>query len=201
MASDDFPLPQRTIGLLLAGGESRRMGTAKALLDFRGRPLWQRMRDLLLAAGCERVLISGDFPRDIPEAIPDATPGIGPLGGIATIANTLHAADNATLLVVPVDLPLLDVATLRDLLQHDPQAAAAHYATHALPARFRFDAAFRTALAACVADPDPRRRSLQALAARLHAEELPLGDLSVISLTNVNTPEEWRRVISSQHHD
>ena len=33
--------------VLLAGGESRRMGQDKATLEFRGGPLWQRQLELL----------------------------------------------------------------------------------------------------------------------------------------------------------
>lgn len=182
-----------TIAILLAGGESRRMGQPKALLDWRGQPLWQHLRDVLLAAGCARVLVSGHFPGAIPEAIADTTPGLGPLGGIATLAAPLE--NGTTLLVVPVDLPLLDAATLRTLLKAQPQAGALHYATHALPARFRLDDAFRTALAACLADGNPRRRSVQALAAALAAGELPLDAPAAQALTNTNTPEEWQRAL------
>lgn len=185
-----------TIAILLAGGESRRMGRPKALLDWHGQPLWLHLRDVLLAAGCTRVQVSGNFPADIPAAIPDTTPGLGPLGGIATLAAPLQPG--ATLLVVPVDLPLLDVATLRTLLTAQPGAAALHYATHALPARFRLDDAFRDALAACLADENPRRRSVQALAAALAAGELPLDAGAAQALTNANTPEEWQRALDGR---
>ncbi|MFZ5723093.1 MAG: molybdenum cofactor guanylyltransferase [Pseudomonadota bacterium] len=183
------------IAVLLAGGESRRMGTPKALLDFHGRPLWQHLHERLLAAGCERVLVSGHFPQDIPGAIPDLTPGTGPLGGIAAVVAALGPARTGTLLVTPVDLPLLDVPVLRNLLTQHPEAAAMHYATHALPARYRLDAAFRAALAACLADPDPRRRSMQSLAATLQAAVLPLDAAAAAALVNANTPEEWQQVL------
>ena len=35
--------------LLLAGGESRRMGRDKATIEFDGRPLWKRQMELLRA--------------------------------------------------------------------------------------------------------------------------------------------------------
>lgn len=185
-----------TIAILLAGGESRRMGRPKALLDWNGRPLWRHLHDVLLAAGCGRVVISGHFPVDIPEAIADTVPGLGPLGGIAATVAQLDV--DATLLVVPVDLPLLDAQTLRALLTAQPRAAALHYATHALPARFRLDDAFRRALATCLADADPRRRSVQALAAALDAAELPLDARSARALANANTPEEWQRALDGR---
>lgn len=43
--------------LLLAAGESTRMGDLKALLEWRGRPLIQHQIDELLAGGCAEVVV------------------------------------------------------------------------------------------------------------------------------------------------
>ncbi len=43
--------------LLLSAGASTRMGTAKALLDWGGRPLLQHQIDTLIAAGCDPVIV------------------------------------------------------------------------------------------------------------------------------------------------
>ena len=43
--------------LLLSAGASTRMGTAKALLDWDGRPLLQHQIDALIEAGCDPVIV------------------------------------------------------------------------------------------------------------------------------------------------
>ncbi|MEE9277682.1 MAG: nucleotidyltransferase family protein [Dehalococcoidia bacterium] len=43
--------------LILAAGESARMGRPKALLDWGGKPLLQHQIDVLLAAGCTPVVV------------------------------------------------------------------------------------------------------------------------------------------------
>ena len=44
--------------VLLAGGESRRMGRDKATIVFRGQPLWQRQIALLRDLQPEKIFVS-----------------------------------------------------------------------------------------------------------------------------------------------
>ena len=92
-----------TFGLVLCGGESRRMGTAKALLPWRGGTLLGHAVGRLRAAGLEP-LCAG--PAEWAEAalcrpLADEPPGAGPLGGIAA---GLALGD---VFVLAVDMPLL----------------------------------------------------------------------------------------------
>jgi molybdenum cofactor guanylyltransferase len=102
--------------VLLAGGESRRMGRDKALIDFRGQPLWQNQLNLLRALGPREIFLSARIdpswrPADL-EFIADAPPSRGPLSGIgATLTRT--AEDH--LLVLAIDLPFMSEAYLRQL--------------------------------------------------------------------------------------
>ena len=105
------------IGVVLAGGGSRRMGYDKALLEWRGRPLLDHVRARLWAAGCQAVVTS----RAAPGCIADDLPGRGPLGGIHAVLSSRPAADY---LVVPVDMPLLPAALLRGLI--DPARDHGH---------------------------------------------------------------------------
>lgn len=192
----DDSQPEHCIAVLLAGGRSQRMGRDKSLLPWRGRPLWQHMRDLCLAAGCARVLISGD-PALIPGAIADRDPGLGPLGGVASTLATLDGEYRATptarrrILLLPVDLPLLTTQTLQGLLQAGNDARAAHFSGHPLPVLLQDSAALRTALASTLAAPHTRDRSLQALQRVLAARELALPADLARTLVNTNTPEDW----------
>jgi molybdopterin-guanine dinucleotide biosynthesis protein A len=104
--------------VLLAGGQSRRMGRDKAMLPLAGgRLLWQRqLDDVLRPLGPAELLVSGPsregFPADV-RCIADAEPGLGPLSGIAA---ALEAATAPWLAVLAVDLPGMTAGYLKTLL-------------------------------------------------------------------------------------
>lgn len=100
-------------GVVLAGGQSRRMGTDKAVLPVGGQRLVDRAVRTLHAC-CEQVLVaSGDGRRlaglDV-EQVADAEPGAGPLGGILA---GLERAVHPLVAVMAVDMPEADPAVLR----------------------------------------------------------------------------------------
>lgn len=167
-------------GVVLAGGRSSRMGRDKALLEIDGCTLLDRAVALLHEAGAATVIVSGDRPG----AIADATPGLGPVGGIASV---LPGVDDGAMVVLPVDMPALDVATLRILLDATGEAPAAHFAGHPLPWAARIDAALRARIPALIADG--RGPSMRALHAAAGGIELPVADAA--RLRNVNAPADW----------
>ena len=108
----------RTIGLILAGGRSRRMGTDKAFVPLAGRPLLSHVIERL-APQVEALAISSNAPAarfaafGLP-VLPDVFGGFrGPLAGIHA---GLRAFPDAVVVSVAVDLPRLPrdlVARLR----------------------------------------------------------------------------------------
>lgn len=96
---------ERTAGFVLAGGESRRMGQDKALVELAGEPLAARALKILRHAGLEariagaRAELGGFAP-----VIADTQPGRGPLGGVCA---ALAACEERLAVFLPVDLPLL----------------------------------------------------------------------------------------------
>lgn len=102
--------------VILAGGESRRMGRDKAWLDVGGQSLLTRALSTVRDSGIEEVLISGRAGVDYsPLRCPvlfDLEPGCGPLSGIE---RALEAASAPLLLVLAVDLPNMTAAFLRKL--------------------------------------------------------------------------------------
>jgi len=103
-------------GFVLAGGQSSRMGTDKASLVFRGRPLVAHALDILGGAGLPTSIAGSRVPLEgFAPVIGDAEPGLGPLGGICTALAT-SAVRLAVFL--PVDLPLLPSSLVRFLLAH-----------------------------------------------------------------------------------
>jgi molybdenum cofactor guanylyltransferase len=185
-------------GIILAGGRSRRMGRDKRATTLGGRPLLQIAFDLV-AAVSDEVLLScrGDDPpaadllagRSVSLAFD--VRGAGPLAGLEA---ALMAARHELAIVVPVDMPALDVSLLSALLD----AARAQPKTHG--AVFVLESTL-------VPFPGAYRRSiLPIVSAQLDAGALRVSDtlkrLDLIGLPspvdtearrlfmNVNTPAE-----------
>jgi molybdenum cofactor guanylyltransferase len=187
MASERPVVAPAWTGVVLAGGHSSRMGRDKAYLDWQGRPLVEHMQALLMAAGAERVLVSGSYPEY--SGVPDTAKELGPLGGLISIA---AVAADGMLLIVPVDMPRLSLPLLRNLAAA-PSAACACYAGHILPMRLRLDERSREALDVLGAAPR-RERSLRALHMRLEGIEIALAEHAHGELDNCNTPEQWQEI-------
>jgi molybdopterin-guanine dinucleotide biosynthesis protein A len=102
--------------VILAGGQSRRMGFNKALLDFSGRPLIQVLAEQVLPVTDQIVISSNDcscykflnFP-----VIPDYYQGQGPLAGLhaAMLSNV-----SSLYIVLACDLPNLRAPLLHNLV-------------------------------------------------------------------------------------
>lgn len=172
------------VGVVLAGGRSRRMGRDKASLPWQGRPLLQHMCALLKDAGACRVVVSGDHPQL--QAVADRAPGLGPLGGIASVAETL---DDGPILIVPVDMPRLSAGLLQGLVRSN--ASCACYEGHVMPLWIRLNASVRVWLTWAI-EQTPRQRSLRALHGAFAGVSLPLPEDRQTELKNLNTPEQWR---------
>jgi molybdopterin-guanine dinucleotide biosynthesis protein A len=102
--------------VLLAGGESRRMGRDKATLHWRDRPLWEWQIEKLRALHPEMILLSvrSDVlwrPSDL-EVIVDVPPSRGPLSGLAV---ALAAIKTDHLLALAVDMPFMTTENLLTL--------------------------------------------------------------------------------------
>ena len=100
--------------MLLAGGESRRMGQEKATLIFRGKPLWQIQLDLLCKLEPEEVFVSARSdpawrPAGV-QFVSDERPSRGPLSGLSA---TLPRIRTDHLLALAVDMPLMSENYLR----------------------------------------------------------------------------------------
>lgn len=103
-------------GVLLAGGQSSRMGRDKALMEIDGTSMLQRGIELLRPHAKE-ILIIGDpakYATAHAQVVPDDTMGQGPLGGIIT---ALKHARYVRLIVLACDLPNINDRLLMHLKQ------------------------------------------------------------------------------------
>jgi len=105
-------------GLVLAGGHSRRMGTDKAALELQGSTLLDRAVNLLRSQLDDVwVAVRPDQAhmavRNAYPLLEDRLQNVGPAAGILAAH---EYAPQAAWLVVACDMPMLDAATLRCLI-------------------------------------------------------------------------------------
>lgn len=202
-------IPPPLFGLLLCGGRSSRMGQDKALLQLSGplgpESLLQRGLRLLREAGCGGVWLSGDYPGFA--AIPDdpAWCGRGPLAGIAS---AVQRYPEARWLILPVDMPGMDVPLLRALVR---QGVAHPVGSGVQVSQFPLllQPGALPVLKTLLVSSERRDYSIQTLLRQLDLPLLAADQLlpdvapEVLQRTlgNTNTPEEWRLYAASAGDD
>jgi molybdopterin-guanine dinucleotide biosynthesis protein A len=127
---DDVTFP-RVTAVVLAGGQSRRMGRDKAFLDFDGITLIERVIERVQIVCAETIIVANDLEMYARFGLPvvrDVYPGKGSLGGIFS---GLQAASEEYVLAVACDLPFLNDALLRYLIALAPLADVVIPRSHA----------------------------------------------------------------------
>ena len=180
--------------VLLAGGESRRMGKEKTTLLFRGKPLWQTQLDLLRKLNPTELFVSARAdpswrPTDV-KFVADDSPSHGPMSGLAAALAQLQTEH---LLALATDMPFVTEKYLEFLCS---QIEPGRGVIPKIDDRFEPLAAIypREALADVQSALLGKDFSLQPLARRLAAE----GKLQVVSITspekelfrNLNEPSD-----------
>jgi molybdopterin-guanine dinucleotide biosynthesis protein A len=179
--------------IILAGGQSKRMGSPKESLDFGGVSLLFRV-GIIAAAASSPVLVVGGDKKSVPpfaKWVEDAYPGEGPVGGLIS---GLRAAGVGIHVVLACDMPFVQTDFLKLLLQHcagldaavpkvegrlHPLCAA--YASKALP---KLEQARSEGV-------DVLRLAVERLDfVALDENELRAVDANLSSLINVNSPEQ-----------
>jgi molybdopterin-guanine dinucleotide biosynthesis protein A len=161
------------IAAILAGGRSRRMGTDKALVDFRGEPLIARPIAAARAAGLEPVAVAKHaLPLDVPTWI-DGYETSHPLSGLLT------ALEHGPVVAIACDQPFVTPELLAELAAHEGFAITRG---EPFPGRYEPSPILHAAL--------DEEASMRATLAKLHPTEIDADPRLVISL---NTPAELKR--------
>lgn len=105
----------------MAGGQSRRMGRTKALIDVGGQPMATHVAHALSVAGCHDVVLVGGNPTELGVlelvVIADQYPGEGPVGGVLTALRHHGQHGAATHVVIAAcDLPGLSASAVERML-------------------------------------------------------------------------------------
>ena len=102
-------------GIILAGGKSKRMGTDKGLIPFRGRSLIRYAEEVLTNV-CGQIIISSNSENytflNYP-VVPDEIANSGPMGGIYSALKHSKTEIN---LVLSCDMPFISMALLTHLI-------------------------------------------------------------------------------------
>lgn len=182
--------------IILAGGESRRMGRDKALLPYQGVPMIERVVNALRPVASEIIIIANKHPERFEylgaPVHPDVIPGMGPLSGLYT-GFSITGADE--IMLVACDMPMVSTEMARYVMsRRDPKADAtiplAFGREQGLFAVYRRTAIekFRDRIAAASIQFDEFRRGLDR--ALIPETELATVEPGLDSFRNVNRPEE-----------
>ena len=184
---------ESVIAVVLAGGESSRMGIAKATLELAGIPLAERALRPLRAAGLEVALVAkeGDsLPAlDAPVWI-EARPERHPLAGIL---EALERGGGRAVLVCACDMPFVTAELVAHLAaRHGTAVPEAGGRLHPLLARYE------PAAAGALGEALATRASLHQAVRQAGAEIVPESEIARCGdpgrlLFNVNTPADLAR--------
>jgi molybdopterin-guanine dinucleotide biosynthesis protein A len=180
------------VGVVLAGGLGRRIGGDKAVVELEGRPLIRYPIETLHEV-CDEVAVVAKRDTMLPALQGQAALWIEPdepRHPLAGVAHALRLAAGRAVLAVAVDLPLMDAATLRCLLdaeEPDPGELAAVVVPRVHGRLQPLCALYRPAALAGLASMDPQARAVEVVR--------ELGALVVeppdpTAFLNVNRPED-----------
>lgn len=173
----------RWLGCVLAGGESRRFGSDKALAMLGGETLLARAV-AMLAGPCAAVVIAGREAAPAPVVADWPHAGLGPLGGLA---GALRAAEGQGFdAVLSVGVDSLELPDLADILSPGPACLAAQ------PVVGLWPVATLGVLTAILTGGE--RRSMLHFADRCWARLVELA----VPPVNVNTPEDLARLCGNE---
>ena len=184
-----------TIGVVLAGGKSSRMGRDKATLELAGESLLLRARNVLLAAGCSRVLLSGALrPNWTDEAIVDIASESGPVGGIISALRSvsMYSKLPVSIVFIPVDTPLLSPELLQDLIKDIDEHDGCTIEDAPLPLALRTTDNVLKQCSSTLPDLlEGKSISVRRFLQPLTLVRMQQSDAIKPLLINVNTPNEW----------
>lgn len=180
-------------GIFVGGAAIRMGGQAKGLMRASdGRTIVDRWLAILAAAGVLDVVLVGSHPAYARLGLPtihDEPPGIGPLGGLASL---LRRAGDGRAIALACDMPFVSSALVERLLVAPPAPVVAPRRDGRWePLCARYDAARLLPLA--IGRAGSRDHSLQRLLDDSGASELSLAPHEANELRDWDAPEDILR--------
>ena len=193
----------RVFALLLAAGESARMGQPKALLPWQGGTLLEFQVEQLLAGGIERVILvlghEAERIRRAVSALPRTTIVVNPeyaTGKTSSVRAGMDAipADTDAVLVVSVDQPRPAALTRRLCQAHE--TAGALITVPAFGGRHGHPTIFARALFPEMREITEETQGLRAVRHRHRVETHVLQTAIRAPLIDINTPEDYQAALA-----
>lgn len=182
------------LGVVLAGGLSSRMGSNKAQLLRNSKSTLSMLdfsKQLLKKSGIDHIIVSGDN-YDVPDQVKLG----GPVSGILSVLSQYPHVKS--LLVLPVDLPLMTAKALTDLrLKGELSRKATYFDGHNIPLYLPnssyLEMFLATAFTKTMAKTDGKKTgpSIKALLKQIPHQAIKGSDANI--LFNTNTPEQWQQ--------
>jgi molybdopterin-guanine dinucleotide biosynthesis protein A len=186
--------------VILAGGQSRRLGIDKSLLEIEGQTLIARAVHRLAALSDDLIVVTNEPVRYRSLAlgvrfVPDDRRGMGALMGVYS---GLKAARHGHALAVACDMPFLSLPLLRYMVPLSEGSDVVIPRLNGLvePLHSIYSKACLPFMAELL---DQGRRRITAFFPQVRVryveeQELAAFDPSTLSFVNVNTPEDWETV-------
>ena len=186
--------------VILAGGQSRRLGRDKSLLELGGEPLVQRVVTQLAPLSDDPIVVANEPDRyaTLDLAVRFVADEVRGMGSLMGIYSGLSAALYTHALVVACDMPFLNVALLRYMISlaggHDVVIPRLDQLLEPLHAIYS-----KTCLPSMARLLDKRERKIVSFFGAVQVryvetDEIDQFDPEHLSFFNVNRPEDWQRV-------
>lgn len=183
-------------GVILAGGKSTRMNTDKSNLMWHGQSLLERQRNLLAKSlGLENVFVSGKSSD--PHSIIDREQSLGPIEGLRSVLQKFVAENiYQSLIVLPVDMPLLGDYEIEQLQNCKTDKQALFFNHYQLPVRFNDLVSILNKIEDIKTKSNLglQKYSFKSLYQALSCHSLDVNHMN--AFINTNTPEEWHVALS-----
>ncbi|WP_158232472.1 molybdenum cofactor guanylyltransferase [Sporosarcina sp. P13] len=188
---------KQTVGILLAGGQSRRFGEPKAFAEYEGRPFYRYSVEALRPF-CEDIVVVtrpefvDQFPSDLRVTTDsDMFAGMGPLAGILS---AMELVDAERYLVLPCDMPFITRDVMANLLaRHQADVTGVTVEGKLHPLVSIWQATVKPTIRQALLDSNRRVMHVQALHDAEWIEGNLLTDQPALAFKNVNTPCELER--------
>ena len=184
-------MASETIGAVLAGGRSSRMGTPKALVELAGRPLISYPLAAVVEAGLEPVVVAKpetELPELDCEVLREPEQPTHPLLGILT---ALRRYEGRALVAIACDLPFVSPDLVRALAGAEERLVVCEGGGRLQPLLGRYEPSLAGELEAAIERGDSAHGTARALGGRIVGEaELSNFGPPERLLFNVNDPRD-----------